>query len=704
MNQLATLMPALEQSLAGLPQGAAAARGAPPDQGGFALALGEQLWTLPATEQAGGADSLSAEPANTQADIIHVDPAALLQDLLAVITRMAVDSAGGEQMLAGRIVSALREFLSAQSTDSQLPEVEMASADQSGSSTQQVIPVPLFQQFKTTADSSPVQPESGILREADESQPVDRPGKAVEQISIEPRQLAPLVIKVLEQVLAELQAQQPAAQLSARIEVDDGQNQHVADADSALQASKSTGMQLLTSASESSQIPIVNFDRVDETGGELASKPDSLLQIKQPGLPHSASVEWFNALGSKPSTAPAPAEIPAGLSIPDNAVQVQRPIQTAQAPPVQLVDRELALPGAAPLHLKVQTLRGSALDPEQHFDVIVSDPAGEAENLIVSMELRSLRPERLITAGEMQRVAATLQRVLDGPVQQQTPVMDGQQLPPLRSTARLTHAPDRSVALMEQTDTRGNSVPEVDGEAPTAQSIMRGTPVVSDNETVADVLHEQRIGSMPETDTGSAEQNQLTAAQLSSLLGRRRPEQTAPSMADLTVSGGVTQHPGDPQTSEQAALTQSLNSLAGQQMLHPQTVTALPDHLLRFSAPVSGNISGYAMDEIQQQLMERVRDLRNAGDGLYNIKLDLYPKELGRMIVNIAIRGSNVAMQMAVVNQDPSAELKKSLAELKKSLEEEGLSVVDLRVITLGNKEGRDSGSGNKSTSEGSGN
>ncbi|MCB1188361.1 flagellar hook-length control protein FliK, partial [bacterium] len=128
---------------------------------------------------------------------------------------------------------------------------------------------------------------------------------------------------------------------------------------------------------------------------------------------------------------------------------------------------------------------------------------------------------------------------------------------------------------------------------------------------------------------------------------------------------------------------------------HPQVGQDVPQRLLQFSTPQVGtDVSGYALDEIRQQLMDKVSEFRNAGNGLYNLKLDLYPKELGRMIVNIAVRGDNVAMQVAVLNRGQRDQLQRSLDALRDSLEEDGLSVVDMRVLDISGGAGQQQAAG----------
>jgi hypothetical protein len=84
--------------------------------------------------------------------------------------------------------------------------------------------------------------------------------------------------------------------------------------------------------------------------------------------------------------------------------------------------------------------------------------------------------------------------------------------------------------------------------------------------------------------------------------------------------------------------------------------------------------------ELAQRIMERVSAARRAGNGLYNAHLDLNPPNLGKMFVNISVRGDAVALQIAVAATVPKEQLKDSLEALRQSLEDEGLYVVELQV------------------------
>lgn len=91
--------------------------------------------------------------------------------------------------------------------------------------------------------------------------------------------------------------------------------------------------------------------------------------------------------------------------------------------------------------------------------------------------------------------------------------------------------------------------------------------------------------------------------------------------------------------------------------------------------------------EMAQRIMERVSAARNAGNGLYNAHLDLNPPNLGKMFVNISVRGDAVALQIAVASTVPKEQLKDSLEALRQSLEEAGLYVVELQVHEISGDE-----------------
>jgi flagellar hook-length control protein FliK len=111
----------------------------------------------------------------------------------------------------------------------------------------------------------------------------------------------------------------------------------------------------------------------------------------------------------------------------------------------------------------------------------------------------------------------------------------------------------------------------------------------------------------------------------------------------------------------------------------------LPAQLMQFSGRELDvrTYSGLEFRDLAGKLLEQANAARSQGDGLYRTTLDLNPPSLGRMSVNIAVRGDNVALQLAVASSVPREQLKGNLAALQQSLEEAGLNVVELKVVTV---------------------
>lgn len=111
----------------------------------------------------------------------------------------------------------------------------------------------------------------------------------------------------------------------------------------------------------------------------------------------------------------------------------------------------------------------------------------------------------------------------------------------------------------------------------------------------------------------------------------------------------------------------------------------LPVQLMQFSSRelTLRPYAGLEFHELAGRLLEHAAAARSQGDGLYRLTLELNPPSLGRMSVNIAVRGDNVALQLAVASAVPREQLKGNLAALRQSLEEAGLNVVELRVVTV---------------------
>ena len=692
MNQLATLMPALEQALAGLPQGSATPRGAPPDDGGFALALGENLRTLSRPggtggESAAGSAGLAADNASIEEPTLN--PAALLRDLLTEIGRLAFDAAGGEQALAGRIAGKLRAAIEKLTKPESVTEDGTKSDPQTTQPPLDEVLANLLQQLSAMAPASAsvVPTGSAVASSAPSAQPASvveagMPAAAASGPAPSPAMLAPLLQSVLQTVLAELQANEPQLQLSGRVIMGAAAAPQTQEPVAVSVASPLTGTPAdvgsVQRQSAAATTPQATANLAANPGSDKLGPAVPFGGLEQTAASRSASIDWFNSLAGKhPAAEPAPQLLVAQTG--SAASQIDKPadVQAQTA----LLDGELSLPGAAPLRLNITALRGSALDPIQRLDIQISDPAGTADDLHATLEISSLPAERQLAAGELQRLSAVMQRLLESPAQSVVSKVDGSGQV-VRSAAVMDTTPGYLPTQAEQeTATQSGQ---------TAKTVIEtaGVPFMANQPA-----REQMATAIPETETARLESSAGFAAKLPGIgtlhqaPGQMPPGDNPPQRTASPITGDL--HP-QPQLS---AVPEGLLAL------HPQATAVLPDNLLQFSAPPPGSgVGGYAMDEIQQQLMERVSELRKAGDGLYNIKLDLYPKELGRMIVNISVRGDNVAMQLAVVNQGVRPELQRELDDLRRSLEEEGLSVIDMQVISLGEKKGRNSGTGNKST------
>jgi flagellar hook-length control protein FliK len=112
---------------------------------------------------------------------------------------------------------------------------------------------------------------------------------------------------------------------------------------------------------------------------------------------------------------------------------------------------------------------------------------------------------------------------------------------------------------------------------------------------------------------------------------------------------------------------------------------ALPAQLMQFSGREFElkPYSGLQFSELTARLLEQATTARSQGDGTYQATLDLNPPSLGRISVNISVRGDSVALQLAVASTAPREQLKGNLAALQRSLEEAGLHVVELKVVTV---------------------
>jgi len=142
-------------------------------------------------------------------------------------------------------------------------------------------------------------------------------------------------------------------------------------------------------------------------------------------------------------------------------------------------------------------------------------------------------------------------------------------------------------------------------------------------------------------------------------------------------------------------------------MLNPTIVTSpqtASPQLMQFTGNTFevSQYTGLQYLELAAQIQEQVAQARSVGNGLYNAHLNLNPPSLGKMFVNISVRGEAVALQIAVASTVPREQLKDSLDALRQSLEDSGLYVVELMVVEVDGDEGQSSQQQTSSQDEGS--
>jgi flagellar hook-length control protein FliK len=128
----------------------------------------------------------------------------------------------------------------------------------------------------------------------------------------------------------------------------------------------------------------------------------------------------------------------------------------------------------------------------------------------------------------------------------------------------------------------------------------------------------------------------------------------------------------------------------------PAAVAAdsVPTQLMQFSGSRFEVIpfSGLQYLELAERVMGRVAGAKASGNGNYHARLDLNPPNLGKLVVNISVRGDSVALQLACLSNVPKEQLKDSLEALRQSLEDAGLNVTELRIDEVDADEERNSG------------
>lgn len=152
----------------------------------------------------------------------------------------------------------------------------------------------------------------------------------------------------------------------------------------------------------------------------------------------------------------------------------------------------------------------------------------------------------------------------------------------------------------------------------------------------------------------------------------------SPSAALLSQGSGRTPLSGS------GALRISLGSNPSGEQLQPQAA-ALPAQLMQFSGREfeMRPLGGMEFRELAARLMDQAESARSAGNGTYQATLDMDPPNLGRVSVNIAVRGETVALQLAVASSAPREQLRQGLAALQQSLEAAGLKVLGMKVVTV---------------------
>ncbi|MEZ5338628.1 MAG: flagellar hook-length control protein FliK [bacterium] len=713
MNQLA-MLPVGEQALAGLPAAAGIpgeARGAPPDAAAFSLMLGEHLWTLSRPGGTGGDETAEgALPVAGQGEA-DANPLKLLRGLLAEAVNLAVDNAGGAEQLAGQLLSRIREALAG------LAEIPGDGAG-TGESTEQAGSASLAVNGEGASISLPpglsrllnqARPEpSGNLESVAAGEAVEHADRPVphesKQQPANPALLMPLLRQVLQEFFSELRAAAPELELQP-VSSGPALPPPVLAAGSAPdKAQPSPEIPDPIQLFAESDRPVGSPGGLENTSGQSIDNTVTLRSAAQPGQSGSSpllatdkavlspSARWFNSQAGpqlpQPQAIPAMLQGPAPTAQP--AVQPAQPGAAAARQPVTVTSQTLELPDGQSLQLRLRAETANALDPTSRFTLSLADPDNPEGELEIGMELSSRGPDRLFTAAEMQRVSAALQQVLSGDGIAQAAAAPG------RSTTRMeaSPAPARSVAIPEaDLATEGVDAPDtVQTAGPT-----RSTAPAHSGQEGNEGDDSPRGAAVPETDKAEVQPAAAPAASeraslLSSVLSRRGSHERGNAAPGQDLPGSVSQ----PRERVLHPVENGSLSLQPQLSAHPQAADSVPGRLLQFSAPQVGTgISGYALDELRQQLLDKVSEFRNAGDGLYNMKLDLYPKELGRMVVNLAVRGDNVALQVAVLSRGQRSELQRSLDALKDSLEEDGLNVVDLRVLDIGEPAG-----GNRNASQ----
>jgi hypothetical protein len=227
----------------------------------------------------------------------------------------------------------------------------------------------------------------------------------------------------------------------------------------------------------------------------------------------------------------------------------------------------------------------------------------------------------------------------------------------------LLESPQRSVAVPEEAGPARRSVlPDPAASLRPALARTQATTAepaldVQDEPASTQQARPGRAGPGPVLGTADSR----TGAQ------RERP---ADAFTTLRRVGDLPEHGMEPQP------LQSLGLLAQPTQLSPK--------LMPFTQPgmqFLANAPDYTA--LAQRVLAAADAAQAGGDGLYEAKLELNPPQLGRMLASIAVRGEQVAIQLAVASPLPRRQLEEGLAGLKRSLEESGLEVAGLRIVSF---------------------
>lgn len=114
-----------------------------------------------------------------------------------------------------------------------------------------------------------------------------------------------------------------------------------------------------------------------------------------------------------------------------------------------------------------------------------------------------------------------------------------------------------------------------------------------------------------------------------------------------------------------------------------QSSPLLPPQLLQFTVQLPQPDYSSALRSTLDRINTLVQHYKAAGDGLYNAQLELDPPALGKLFINVLVRGDNVAIQVAAVSPASREQLQAGAAQLRQGLIDSGLNVAEMRIVTL---------------------